>query len=192
MVLYVARHGQTLWNVERRVCGASDVELTETGLAQARQMAEEAEGKAVGLILSSPLKRALVTAQIAADRLGLKVYVDPRLAEQNYGIFEGADRDDPAFLEAKRQFAARPPQGESILDVAARVYSLLDELAERRLSENALIVAHGGVCRLIHSYFISMTRDEFASYSPENCQLEPYCLSVRSGRPDGRTTRLGG
>ena len=143
MVLYVTRHGQTVWNVERKICGASDVELTETGLAQARQAAQEAEGKGVGLILSSPLKRALTTAQIAADRLGLEVYTDDRLREQNYGAFEGVDQNNPAFLAAKRQFAARMPQGESILDVTARVYGLLDELKERRLSQNALIVTHG-------------------------------------------------
>lgn len=190
MVLYVTRHGQTVWNVERKICGASDVELTETGLAQARQAAQEAEGKGVGLILSSPLKRALTTAQIAADRLGLEVYTDDRLSEQNYGAFEGADQNNPAFLAAKRQFAARMPQGESILDVAARVYGLLDELKERRLSQNALIVTHGGVCRLIHSYSINMTNDEFASYFHENGHLEPYCLSA-SERPGARAARLG-
>ena len=176
MVLYVTRHGQTVWNVERKICGASDVELTETGLAQARQAAQEAEGKGVGLILSSPLKRALTTAQIAADRLGLEVYTDDRLREQNYGAFEGVDQNNPAFLAAKRQFAAR-------------IYGLLDELKERRLSQNALIVTHGGVCRLIHSYFISMTNDEFASYFHENGHLEPYCLSA-SERSGARATKL--
>lgn len=176
MVLYTARHGQTLWNVERKMCGVTDVELTETGLEQARRLAQQAEGKGIGLILSSPLKRARTTAQIVADRLGLEVQVDSRLLERNYGVFEGTRWDDPDFAASKGQFACRFPQGESILDLTARVYSLLDQLKQRHLSQNALIVAHNGVCRAINSYFISSTNQEFFDFSQENCQLEVYCL----------------
>lgn len=176
MVIYVARHGQTPWNAERKICGRTDIGLTETGLEQARQLALLAEGKGIGMILSSPLRRAMDTAQPAADRLGLKVQTDDRLLEWDYGIYEGTDRDSPAFRQAKERFACRLPQGESLLEVTARVYGLLDQLKQRHLSQNLLMVTHGGICRVIRSYFLNLSREEFFGYSPENCRLEVYCL----------------
>lgn len=176
MVIYVTRHGQTSWNLEQKICGRTDIGLTETGLEQARQLALLAEGKGIGMILSSPLKRAMDTAQAPADRLGLKVQTDDRLLEWDYGTYEGTDRNNPAFRQAKEQFACRLPQGESLLEVTARVYGLLDQLKARHLSQNLLMVTHGGICRVIRSYFLNLGNEEFFSYSQQNCQLEVYCL----------------
>ena len=58
MKLYIARHGQTLWNVENRVSGRTDIPLTEVGLAQAKLLADSAVGKGIEVILASPLLRA--------------------------------------------------------------------------------------------------------------------------------------
>ena len=98
MDLYVARHGQTLWNVQCKVCGRTDLPLTEEGLHQAQLLAQDAVGKGIDVILASPMLRARQTAQAVAQVLGLPVEIDDRLIEQDYGACEGVDRLDPVFL----------------------------------------------------------------------------------------------
>lgn len=176
MKLYVARHGQTRWNAENRICGRTDLPLTEVGLSQARELAEKAVPLGIDLIISSPMVRALDMARIIGQRCGAEVQVDERLIEQNYGVFEGRDRKDTGFLANKRQFATRYPGGESMLDMAGRLYPLLREIKEKYPDNCVLLACHGGVCRVIRSYFLPMTNEEFASYSPENCSLECYEL----------------
>lgn len=176
MRLYVARHGQTQWNVENKVCGRTDLPLTERGLVQAEELGEKAKVLELDLIISSPMLRAQQTAAPAARMCGIPVIVDDRLIEQDYGIFEGVDRRDPGFLANKRQFAVRYPGGESMMDVAYRVYSLLEELKREYPDKRVLLVCHGGVCRLIRTYFEDMTNEEFFHYSEENGAIREYRL----------------
>ena len=112
-------------------------------------------------------------ADFAAQVLGLPVRVDARLIEQDYGIFEGRSVTDEAFLRAKRQFAVRYPGGESMMQVAARVYALLDE-ERARGGGPVLLVCHGGVLRLIRTYFEDLDNDAFFHYSAKNAQVETY------------------
>jgi probable phosphoglycerate mutase len=174
MALFVARHGQTTWNVENRVCGLSDVPLTDLGIEQAQALAKQAKEHHITSILASPLSRARHTAQFVAEACDLPVTVEPRLIEQNYGIYEGKSGLDPDFLANKRLFATRYPGGESHMDVAARIYPLLDELKERCSRENVLLVCHGGVCRVIHTYFHPMSNEEYFLYQAPNATLLTY------------------
>jgi probable phosphoglycerate mutase len=176
MKLYVARHGQTQWNAENKVCGRTDLPLTETGIHQARALSEKAADLGIDLILTSPLDRAHTMARIIADRCGAEVKVEERLIEQDYGVFEGVDRQDPGFLANKRQFAVRYPGGESMMDMAGRLYPLLREIREKYPEKCVLLACHGGVCRVIRTFFVPMTNEEYFSYSPENCSLECYEL----------------
>ena len=174
MRIYVARHGETEWNVLWKVCGRTDIPLTENGQRQAQQLAEDAQGRGIDMIIASPMLRARQTAQAVADRLGLPVNTDPRLIEQDYGIFEGAYRKDPGFLHCKRNFATRYPGGESMLDLAHRVYAFLDELKESHPDRTVLLVCHGGVMRSIRSYFEDMTNEEYFDYTASNAALTAY------------------
>lgn len=174
MRIYVARHGQTEWNRQNRICGITDIDLTDLGRAQARQLAEVVAEHPIDRIICSTMRRAVQTAQAVAERIHAPLQQDVRLFEQNYGVFEGMPRDTQAFLDNKRQFATRYPQGESQLQAAHRVYGFLDEIRRKYPDENVLLVCHGGVCRIIRTYFMDMTTDEFVGYSPSNCQLEIY------------------
>lgn len=177
MILYAARHGQTQWNAENKVCGRTDQPLTEQGIAQARQLAEALADKGIQRIISSPLQRAAHMARIVSERCGAPVEIDARLIEQDYGIYEGVDRKDPGFLENKRHFAWKYPGGESMMQVAHRVYSLLEDIKARYAGQTVLLVCHGGICRVIRTYFIDMTNGEYFHYSPENAQVEAYELT---------------
>ena len=177
MKLYVARHGQTVWNAERRICGRTDLELTEEGKKQAVVLAEQVAGKGIARILVSPLRRAQQTAGFIAEKLNLPMEAEPRLIEQCYGIYEGQDVKTEGFLYSKSQFARRyPGGGESMMQLAARLYPLIDEVRAAGGPGNVLFVCHGGVCRVIHTYFEDMTNEEFVRYSAPNCQLEEYEL----------------
>ena len=177
MKFYVTRHGEAVWNVYNKICGRTDVELTEKGREQARQLAQRAGEYQIDLILCSPLQRAHETAQTVANRWGIPLVVDERLIEQNYGIFEGKDRQDAGFLANKRQFAFRYPEGgESMMQMAWRVYSFIEDVKKNHSDKNVRGGCHGGVCRIIRSYFSDMTNDEFFHYYKENCQIEEYEL----------------
>lgn len=176
MKLFVARHGQTTWNTQNKVCGITDVELTEKGIEQAKKLADIVKKHNIDIILSSPLKRAIETSQIVADKNDITLQVVELLIEQNYGIYEGVDRKNDNFLANKRNFAYKYPNGESMMQVAYRIYGLIDKIKEQYQGKNILIISHGGICRIIRTYFIDMSNDEFFNYTLENGKLEEYEL----------------
>ena len=173
-MLYIARHGQTEWNIQNKICGLTDVMLTQKGIEQARELAKIVKEKKIEIIISSPLQRAVRTSQIVADICNVSIIIDERLIEQNYGIYEGEDRNNEEFLGNKRNFAYRYPNGESMMQVAYRVYGLLDDIRKKYKNHNVLLISHGGVCRIINTYFKDMTNEEFFEYRLENAQLEEY------------------
>ena len=176
MKLFVARHGQTVWNAQNKVCGITDVELTEKGIEQAKKLAETVQNYSIDIILSSPLKRAVETSKIVAAKNNIPMQIEELLIEQDYGIYEGVDRKNESFLANKRNFAYRYPEGESMMQVAYRIYGLIEKLKKEYKDKNILIISHGGVCRIIRTYFCDMTNDEFFNYTLENGKLEEYEL----------------
>ena len=176
MKIYAARHGQTSWNAQNRILGRTDLELTETGVQQAEKLAEILNEKNIDIILSSPLKRAIQTSEIIAKKLGLPIKIDERLIEQNYGIYEGEDRKNEGFLNNKRNFAYRYPGGESMMQVVYRVYSLIEEIKNTYSDKTVLLVCHGGVLRILNTYFYDMTNDEFVNDIAKNTELREYAL----------------
>lgn len=176
MKIFVTRHGQTEWNSQNRVSGITDISLTEKGIVQAKQLSTQLVDYEIDLIVSSPLIRAKSTADILSEVIGKKVIVDNRLREQNYGMYEGIDRDNEEFKFAKNQFASRLKNGESLLQVAQRVYNLIDEIKHKYANNNVMLVTHGGVCRIINSYFNELNNDEYSAYHTDNCKIIEYHL----------------
>ena len=172
--VYFTRHGETVWNVENKICGVTDIALTDRGREQARALGRQLAAGEQGItrILCSPLVRARETAQLIAAETGLPLAVDVRLREQAFGRYEGTPRNGPAFALAKLHFADRFGGGESMMQLAARVYSLLDELAAR--GDTCLLVAHNGIARVVHSYFCELTNEEYAAFGIHNCELRTY------------------
>ena len=174
MKLYIARHGETAWNVENKISGRTDIPLTDRGLKQAQALAEQAKGRGIDVILASPLLRARQTAQAVSDAIGVPVQTDGRLVELDFGIFEGRDRSDPDFQYVRGQMPTRYPGGESAFQLAHRVYSVLDDVKERYAGQTVLLVCHGGVCRMVRSYFEDMTNEEYCGYHAPNAELVEY------------------
>lgn len=180
MKIYVSRHGQTEWNRLDKICGVTDIELTEKGIFQARQLALAAVEKGdIDIIISSPLKRAVATSKIVAEEIGAEVINDNRLIEWDYGNYEGIPRSANGFARSKIDFGCKMGQnGESLLHLSHRVYSLLDDVIANYHNKNVLLVCHGGVCRVIETYFRNMTTDEFLNFFTGNCELREFIVET--------------
>ncbi len=171
--VFVVRHGQTNWNVEKRVQGqTNESQLTPEGVSQASALAERLRpyfaDKQVE-IWSSDLNRAHDTAKIIARTLGLSeetIHLEPLLREAKFGRFEGTDAtyytDDPDFVNYTRdQFhnAIDPIDGESYQVVAERVQKAIARIAEESQEKAVVIVSHGGAMRSIQMMHLPETGD---------------------------------
>ncbi len=172
---YFVRHGESLWNIENRICGTTDIDLTPKGYSQAEETAEIilAEGLKIDMILSSPLMRAFHTARIISDRTGIPLRVEARLNEQSFGRYEGTPRDSEEFRIAKTRFIDSYGGGETMFRTVHRVYSLLDEITSQQ-DTVYLLAAHNGLARIIQSYFFDMTNLEYADFGIRNCEIRRY------------------
>ena len=169
-MLYVVRHGETEWNAINKVLGRTDIPLNAKGIEQARELARSLMDLKVDVFLCSPLCRARQTADAISEVTGISYSIDYRLIEQDFGKFEGADRFDVEYQKAKREYFVRYPGGDSYFDMAARVFPLIKELD----GVNALLVTHGGICRIIRNYFEDMGNEEFVQFSQGNCEVRTY------------------
>jgi broad specificity phosphatase PhoE len=162
--VYLARHGQTAYNLEGRFQGQLPVPLDDTGRAQAAELAERAAAGAGGgtggaggtpflALWCSPLLRARETADIVAARIGLEPREDPRLMETDAGdwtdrTFAVVQTEAPdafaAFVSGEPDFAF--PGGESFAQQGIRVAAALADVEQGALP--ALVVCHGGVIRI--------------------------------------------
>ena len=176
---YFVRHGQTVWNVENKICGATDIALTEQGHEQAIETGKKilAEGIQADEILYSPLQRAADTAKHISEITGIPARVEPRLKEQNFGKWESTPRNGADFKLAKQSFACSYEGGESMLRLAQRIYNLLDDIEAESDEKTYILVAHNGIARVIQSYFTDMTNEEFAGYGVKNCEVVRYDFS---------------
>lgn len=174
--IYFVRHGETVWNVENKICGSTDIELTERGHQQAVETGKKilAEGIQADEILYSPLVRAAETARHISEITGIPARVELRLKEQCFGKWEAAPRDGKEFQKAKGEFCCRYEGGESMLQLAQRIYNLLDEIRDETGDRTYILVAHNGISRVVHSYFYEMTNAEYAAFGVENCAVLRY------------------
>ena len=173
---YFVRHGQTVWNVENKICGATDIALTRTGHEQAIETGKKIleEGIRADEILYSPLIRAKETARHVSEVTGIPMREEMRLKEQNFGKYEGTPRNGEEFQKAKANFINSYEGGESMLKLCHRIYDLLDDIKKESDQKTYLLVAHNGISRAIQSYFCDMTNDEFARFGIKNCEIRKF------------------
>lgn len=179
------RHGQTDYNLELRIQGALDMELNETGLVQARNVAPYIASMHPDRILSSPLKRAYATAQVAAQICGREVETDARLVERSFGRFEGLSRCEieERYPDAYRRWKA----GEDVSDmgiekrlaVGQRVAAGIEEAAQSmETDEVLLVVAHGAALSCATAVMLGMDPDAWGGIAGlDNCHwslLRPF------------------
>jgi probable phosphoglycerate mutase len=142
-LISLVRHGQTDWNLAKRIQGSSDIPLNATGRSQAEATGRALAGGRFDAIFASPLSRALDTARIIAGHVGLPEPTRlPALAERQYGEAEGLTGAE--ILERWPEGMPVPGR-ESREEVVARALPALAQLGERHPDEQLIVVSHGGV-----------------------------------------------
>lgn len=165
-VLFI-RHGQTDFNLERRLQGALPIPLNECGRSQSQALADYLKSVAIDAIYTSPRSRALETAQIIGAVLGQDVCEDERLAEIAFGDFEGH-----TFAEVETLFPLayqkwesgyrpyRVPGGESRLDVQRRMQAAWDDITSTAKGETVAIVGHSSAMMILFASMFAQLPDK--------------------------------
>ena len=190
------RHGQTVWNAERRFQGQSDIPLDEVGQAQAERAARLLAALRPDLIVSSDLSRAAQTAAQLSRLTGLGVTLDKDLRERHGGRWEGLTDTEIRTRYPVEHANWTPPDGEPSPVVAERVAGALHRIAEAVVAEAAVaeavaeprmttglavVVSHGAALRLGMSRLLGMPEDLFGVLGPlSNCSWS--VLGRRYGR----------
>ena len=178
----LVRHGQTEWNRVERFRGRADVPLNETGLAQARATGERvaAEWEPVS-VYSSPLSRAVRTAEAIATHFDLPVQIRPALADIDYGQWQGLTPDEarerwPEEVEAwfSAPQNARIPGGETLDDLRARSMSVVKELGGQHEGQTIVLVGHTVINRIILLGVLGLGNDRFWRLRQEPCAINVF------------------
>lgn len=177
-MIYVTRHGQTNWNLEKKVMGRSNIPLNKNGRKQATIVRDSLFNTPIDKIICSPLLRAKQTADIINQKKQVEIIYDNRLIERDFGEFEGMNTKDFDFYGFWNYYQNNHYQyAENIQDFFQRVYEVLDDIKLTYNEKNILIVGHGGISIPIDCYFKKyIPTGSFIGKNIvlENCQVKAY------------------
>ncbi|HDR7795406.1 TPA: phosphoserine phosphatase 1 [Bacillus luti] len=158
--VYVTRHGETEWNVAKRMQGRKNSALTENGMLQAKQLGDRMKDLPIDAIYSSPSERTLHTAELIKGKRDIPIIGDEHFYEINMGIWEGQTIDDieRQYPEEIQLFWYEPhlfqsTSGENFESVHKRVIEGVELLLEKHKGENILIVSHAAAAKLLVGHF---------------------------------------
>ena len=154
--LWLIRHGETAWSLSGAHTGRTDIPLTENGCERARAIGRYLAGRSFGLVLSSPLQRALETCRLAG--YGDVAQIDPNLREWDYGDYEGRTTADIQKVNPGWSiWTAAPPHGETIDQVAARADATLAHV--QSVEGDIALFAHGHFLRILATRWLGLPPD---------------------------------
>ena len=184
--IYLVRHGQTQWNLEKRLQGATDNVLNDTGRRQAAELVPRLAGVPFSHIYSSGLRRAQETAAAFAGQTPVTAL--PALNERSFGKFEGIfedQRDAAVFAEFGKRGNVLDDAldgGESLQSQADRVKAAVRQITTRHTTGSIAIVAHGGVNPLVLAALLDIPVAEAVARIKQGND-EVYLVRLRSGQP---------
>ena len=171
----LVRHGETEWNRVERFRGRIDIDLNERGQRQARAAARRLSGWQIKAVYSSPLKRALLTAQPIAEAYGLDVTVLEGINDVDYGAWAGLSPEEAADRHATlfETWVHDPlrmefPQGESIKQVRDRAWAAFEAVCAAHAGESIILVSHVVVNRVLICAALGLVKDSFWSIGQDN------------------------
>lgn len=157
--LCLIRHGETTWNVEKRLQGHTDIPLNSRGEAQALQMAQAIKSTKLkfDVLYTSDLKRAFDTANALVQLLDMQAQVDSALRERHFGALQGLSIEEAPQLKPdiwrahiSRELDHELEGGESIRQFASRVQGALDAIVQQHEGKTILLVSHGGTLDMMY------------------------------------------
>lgn len=182
MEIYIVRHGETLWNKDKRLQGHTDIVLNDYGRELARKTGDALMNTKIDVIYSSPLQRAYETATLIRNGRSIEIRTDDRLMELNFGCYEG--QNFPELIQNKdltfQYFFRQPelyvpaPDGETLEHLIARAGNFMQEVIEPLADscERVMIVAHGALNKAIMCYIKKHGTEHFWSGGlQQNCNV---------------------
>ena len=167
------RHGQSVWNLENRFTGLTDIDLSPLGIIEAKNAGTILKKLTIDLIFTSMLKRAIHTTEIVANELGKEIQIikNSALNERDYGDLQGLNKADTITKYGeeqvqlwRRSFKTKPPNGESLEDTYNRVIPYYKEKIQPELkTKNILIIAHGNSLRALIMYLENISPIEISN-----------------------------
>lgn len=158
--LYITRHGETEWNIQKRMQGWKNSNLTERGIANAKALGESLKETEFNRVYCSPLDRTKHTTELILNGRDIEVVYEENLREIHLGEVEGLNQQEANavhsdfsihFWEKPHLYKAK--SGEDFYQVRERVVKTLDKIIAENPTGNVLIVTHGVILKTIHSYF---------------------------------------
>lgn len=189
--LLLVRHGQSVWNDEKRIQGQQDVPLSGKGRKQAIALGERLKGIQIQACFSSPLKRATETAELILKVSGNSVPIAamPELMERNFGDWEGKLIDDLQLLsphEFSQWLTAHqipaPPNGESMDELVRRVKQGLNRIFAAVKEGNVLVVGHSGSVKAAVCVLFQLPLSSFVRLKTDNASLTVLEIGDRQPR----------
>ena len=202
MRLFLARHGQSIWNAQNRFTGWIDVPLSQLGMQEAIELGEHLREQDINVIYTSRLMRSSMTALLAMVHLGkescimhedaryettldtalIPVYMTEAFNERHYGILQGHNKDKMIAIHGstqiqqwRRSFREAPPQGESLYDTKMRAVSVfVKDVIPLLSTHNVLICAHGNSLRALIMHIESLSEVEIPLLEIATGQVRAY------------------
>lgn len=178
--IILVRHGETEWNVKEVFRGRIDIELNETGLKQAQLLAKYLSDIKIDAIYSSPLKRALTTAEIIANYHKLKVEIAPGLIDFDYGEWQGLPHQEvrDKYRRLYAQWISRPdrvkmPAGESLDEVRKRATSVVDGIIAK-YEGSVVLVSHRVVNKVLICALLGLDNSHFWNIKQDTCGITSF------------------
>ena len=190
--VWLARHGESDWNAAKRFQGRSDRPLTPLGRQQAKALASElASSSSLSVIYTSPLRRALETAAVVGEQVGLEPVPDDDLREVDVGSWTGLSRAEvearyPDAFERWLDGGEGWDDGESYAEMSARVLAALVRISGSHPGDELLVVSHGGPIRAIQAAAAGMDVHAYRKLR----RVEPNAGLSRVAVEGARITRL--
>jgi broad specificity phosphatase PhoE len=180
--IILVRHGQTEWNRVERFRGRADVPLNETGLAQAEATGLRIHGEwQPSAVYSSPLSRAVRTAEAITKHFDLPVQIHPGLADIDYGEWQGLTPDEvrdhwPAELHLwyHQPEEAIIPGGETLTQLRSRGMSTVNELSARHTEQTIVLVGHTVINRIILLGILGLGNERFWHIKQDTCAINVF------------------
>lgn len=178
--IILARHGETEWNVAEVFRGQIDIDLNETGVKQAELLSGYLSTSAIAAVYSSPLKRALKTAEIIAQPHKIKVDAEPDLIDFNFGKWQGLSHQE--VKEKYRDLYAtwithpeqvRIPDGEALEDVSKRVIRVRNKVIENHRG-TVVIVGHRVVNKVMICTLLGLDNSHFWKIRQDTCGISIF------------------
>jgi probable phosphoglycerate mutase len=187
LIIHLIRHAETIWHLEDKYAGHTEIELSKNGIAQSNKLKNWALSQNIDTIYTSALSRSISTAKPSAESLGIAPIVSSNLNEVNFGQIEGLTKTEFEinFPKVWQDFQVSPantlfPFGETGASAVKRALECISTILSKKNSSEVMIVSHGTLIRLLITQFLSKDLNQYRNLFPIIDNIGITTLSLES------------